>query len=341
MSVLHSSHTAMLLAAISVAAISNTRESAAKNLLPITHPCHTAAYGDVVRAVEREMELREKLESLTPSSNAPVEQSETRIRHALADLLGFAAEVMEDDDSEDCAIVRNPDGDHDLCGLPLCKATGCAYLKMKNAADALEAVPARRTITPSATEERDDQCRQAYHRDASQAEIGLTTPRPTSPDWTQYAPLKAGKALDVRDLAYAWAKGCNDQAEEIFKVRGGTATVPPSAKASFSRIDLGLFVNAAGISGADVPHIVVEKLQKALDAANVLAVASTRREAEVRLNDNGTLDEVVTKDGDQLEQMDFNHWFLQIGDVAVWLWAKGKITATYERRPSSTCEENQ
>ena len=63
-----------------------------------------------------------------------------------------------------------------------------------------------------------------------------------------------------------------------------------------------------------------------------------QREAEVRLNDNGTLDEVVTKDGDQLEQMDFNHWFLQIGDVAVWLWAKGKITATYERRPSSTCE---
>lgn len=53
--------------------------------------------------------------------------------------------------------------------------------------------------------------------------------------------------------------------------------------------------------------------------------------AEVRLNDDKTLDEVVCR-GDQLEQMDFNHWFLSLGDVAVWLHAKGKITATYERR---------
>jgi hypothetical protein len=76
--------------------------------------------------------------------------------------------------------------------------------------------------------------------------------------------------------------------------------------------------------------------KRALKAEEKLA----RQEAEVRLNDDKTLDEVVTKDGDQLEQMDFNHWFLQIGDVAVWLWAKGKITATYERRPSLRCEQS-
>ena len=35
----------------------------------------------------------------------------------------------------------------------------------------------------------------------------------------------------------------------------------------FSKIDLTTFINAADISAADFPHIVVEKLQKAIDAA--------------------------------------------------------------------------
>lgn len=48
-----------------------------------------------------------------------------------------------------------------------------------------------------------------------------------------------------------------------------------STSASGNRIDLSLFINAASIGAADVPHIVVEKLQKALDAANVLGVLST------------------------------------------------------------------
>lgn len=64
----------------------------------------------------------------------------------------------------------------------------------------------------------------------------------------------------------------------------------------------------------------------------VAAPAEAPQPAEVRLNDDKTLDEVVTKDGDQLEQMDYNHWFLHIGDVAVWLHSKSKINATYERR---------
>lgn len=56
---------------------------------------------------------------------------------------------------------------------------------------------------------------------------------------------------------------------------------------------------------------------------------------EIRLNDDGTLDEVCAP-GFHLEQMDYNHWFLEIEvdgkAVAVWLHARGKITASYERR---------
>lgn len=61
--------------------------------------------------------------------------------------------------------------------------------------------------------------------------------------------------------------------------------------------------------------------------------------AEVRLNDDGTLDEVVCR-GDQLEQMDFNHWFLSMGDVAVWLHSKNAIRASYEHR-STAAEGSQ
>ena len=59
---------------------------------------------------------------------------------------------------------------------------------------------------------------------------------------------------------------------------------------------------------------------------------------EVRLNADGTLDEVCAP-GFHLEQMDYNHWFLEIEiggkAVAVWLYARGKITANYERRECS------
>ena len=55
---------------------------------------------------------------------------------------------------------------------------------------------------------------------------------------------------------------------------------------------------------------------------------------EVRLNEDGTLDEVVGVGTFHLEQMDTNHWWLQIenaaGSVSVWLEARGKITAAYE-----------
>lgn len=53
---------------------------------------------------------------------------------------------------------------------------------------------------------------------------------------------------------------------------------------------------------------------------------------EVRLNKDGSLDEVVGSGPFQLEQMDDGCWFLELGSVAVFLNARGKITATVEER---------
>ena len=58
----------------------------------------------------------------------------------------------------------------------------------------------------------------------------------------------------------------------------------------------------------------------------------------VRLNDDGTLDEVCGSGSFHLEQMDTNHWWMCIensaGEVHVWLHAKGKITASHELNAS-------
>jgi hypothetical protein len=68
-----------------------------------------------------------------------------------------------------------------------------------------------------------------------------------------------------------------------------------------------------------------------------LTVSATRETPEVRLNEDGTLDEIAHPAA-HLEQMDYNHWFLEVGpngdSVAVWLRAKGKIEATFEYRRS-------
>jgi hypothetical protein len=44
-------------------------------------------------------------------------------------------------------------------------------------------------------------------------------------------------------------------------------TAPQSAGADDARIDLTRYINASNISAADIPHVVVEKLQKTIDAA--------------------------------------------------------------------------
>lgn len=68
-----------------------------------------------------------------------------------------------------------------------------------------------------------------------------------------------------------------------------------------------------------------------------------RLRPEVRLNSDGTLDEVCTPTV-HLEQMDYNHWFLEAemngAAVAVWLHAKGKIKATYEYRDTKPHGDN-
>lgn len=53
--------------------------------------------------------------------------------------------------------------------------------------------------------------------------------------------------------------------------------------------------------------------------------------AEVRLDDKGEIDEVCAPGGN-LEYLDHNHVFLELGDVAVWLHSVTSIHATYERR---------
>ncbi len=52
---------ALRLAAVSAAALANTRATAAAQRIGRDHPYWTAAYQDVVGAVEREMDLRERL----------------------------------------------------------------------------------------------------------------------------------------------------------------------------------------------------------------------------------------------------------------------------------------
>lgn len=61
------------------------------------------------------------------------------------------------------------------------------------------------------------------------------------------------------------------------------------------------------------------------------SLKSGTQKAEIRLNDDGSLDEVCGPGG-HLEQMDKDHWFLEIGDVAVWLTSKRRINAMFERR---------
>lgn len=88
------------------------------------------------------------------------------------------------------------------------------------------------------------------------------------------------------------------------------------------------------------------ELGRYMMANNTLAERAEKAEAEnkalreelgrfqagrVQLNGDGSLDEIVGSPG-HLEQLDTNHWFVCLGDYAVWLHAKGKITASYEDR---------
>ena len=80
------------------------------------------------------------------------------------------------------------------------------------------------------------------------------------------------------------------------------------------------FANCQGIKSDPLPMI-----------RKILALGEGDRRVEIRLNDDGSLDEVVGLEYVHLEQMDGNHWWLGIGKgadmVHIGLHARGKITA--------------
>jgi hypothetical protein len=88
----------------------------------------------------------------------------------------------------------------------------------------------------------------------------------------------------------------------------------------------------------DAAGITPGESSKQLGPDQSLRPEETATTPEVRLNDDGTLDEVCGT-GAHLEQMDKDHWFLEVlnGDksVAVWLHSRSKIVATYEHRDNS------
>jgi hypothetical protein len=89
----------------------------------------------------------------------------------------------------------------------------------------------------------------------------------------------------------------------------------------------------------DTPCAALQEIKAAFDALLLRLQAAQQREAEcsgraeIRLNDDGSLDEVVGTGSFQLEQMSGEMWFVSLGDVAVWLRArKSTISATHESR---------
>lgn len=65
--------------------------------------------------------------------------------------------------------------------------------------------------------------------------------------------------------------------------------------------------------------------------AEIAALKGHAVEPRIGLNSDGSLDEVVGSPG-HIEQLDSGHWFVEIGEYAIWLHAKGKIVAHYEHR---------
>lgn len=56
--------------------------------------------------------------------------------------------------------------------------------------------------------------------------------------------------------------------------------------------------------------------------SNYLAEQS-RREIKVRSNEDGTLDEIVSR-GFSLEQMSHNQWWMKVGPIVVWFTTKSQ-----------------
>ena len=65
--------------------------------------------------------------------------------------------------------------------------------------------------------------------------------------------------------------------------------------------------------------------------AELAALKGHAVEPRIGLNSDGSLDEVVGSPG-HIEQLDSGHWFVEIGEYAIWLHANGKIVSHYEHR---------
>ena len=72
--------------------------------------------------------------------------------------------------------------------------------------------------------------------------------------------------------------------------------------------------------------------------AEIAALKGHAVEPRIGLNSDGSLDEVVGSPG-HIEQLDSGHWFVEIGEYAIWLHTKGKIVAHYEHRAAYPKED--
>lgn len=89
---------------------------------------------------------------------------------------------------------------------------------------------------------------------------------------------------------------------------------------------------------AALEELAALRAQLAERDAEIARLKAHAVEPRIGLNSDGSLDEVVGSPG-HIEQLDSGHWFVEIGEYAIWLHAKGKIVAHYEHRAAYPKED--
>ena len=89
---------------------------------------------------------------------------------------------------------------------------------------------------------------------------------------------------------------------------------------------------------AALEELAALREQLAEARAEIAALKGHAVEPRIGLNSDGSLDEVVGSPG-HIEQLDSGHWFVEIGEYAIWLHAKGKIVAHHEHRAAYPKED--
>lgn len=79
----------------------------------------------------------------------------------------------------------------------------------------------------------------------------------------------------------------------------------------------------------NLAHKVFGLLRSDDFAALIEMVRAVEKEVIVRFNEDGSLDEVIGTGIFHLEQMDNNHWWMQLGPHMVNLSARGKVKAIF------------